>query len=109
MSTKLFTDSERAQLLALALDYVPAGERALLHVDGKWVVSRANVATALHQLYGELHRLRVLEEKAKTVVDFYPTVAGTAILIKNANRHVPRNPWDNVADAIYDLSRAVQS
>ena len=57
----------------------------------------------------EYERLKLIEAKAKDVIDLYPTVAGTAILIKNANTYVPRNPWDNVADAIYNLSRAVSN
>lgn len=57
----------------------------------------------------EYERLRLIEAKAMDVIDLYPTVAGTASLIKNANTHVPRNPWDNVADAVYNLSRAVAS
>ena len=61
------------------------------------------------RLHGEVVRLQAVERAAKEVIDFYPTVAGTSILIRNANQHVPRNPWDNVADAIYSLSRAVAS
>jgi len=48
-----------------------------------------------------------LREAAKDVVDLYPTIAGTAILIKDANSYVPRNPWDSVADAVYKLSRVI--
>lgn len=41
---------------------------------------------------------------AERVVALYPTIAGTVLLIRNANQHVERTPWDEVADAVHALS-----
>lgn len=56
-----------------------------------------------------IEELLAIEKAAKSVVDLYPTVAGTVILIRNANRHVSRTPWDEVAEAIYALAQTLKS
>lgn len=52
--------------------------------------------------------LVAIAEAALKVVDLYPTIAGTSILIKNANSHVQRNQWDEIADSVWELSRALE-
>lgn len=49
-----------------------------------------------------------LRAAAGAVTALYPTVAGTAILIRDANRHVPRNAWDNVSDEVWKLSECLR-
>lgn len=60
------------------------------------------------RLVRTLARLEEIERRAKVVTELYPTIAGTSILIRDANRHVSRNQWDEIADAVWELDKALK-